>query len=176
MCFNTFAAIVARNHPTKSKELLAYHSIILVEALRFSCRGWMSYCRMFREHIREVRTGCSFTQSFTRSLSSASVWRLPHARSVWAQVRVCPSSSGTPVGLDAQPSGEEYSDQPESALDVTPVLSQGPRALAPVWQSPSASSSTKGSASGTQSRVTGSTSASAVVGTTKWCIARPHLS
>ena len=43
VCFNKFAAIVAKKHPEKGQELLAYHFTILVEALRFGCKGWMSY-------------------------------------------------------------------------------------------------------------------------------------
>ena len=69
-CFNTFAAIMARKHPAKSRELLAYHSTILVEALRFGCRGWMSYDRMFREHIeKEQGSNWSLLHSMFYSLS-----------------------------------------------------------------------------------------------------------
>ena len=53
VCFNTFVAIIAKKHPEKGQELLAYHSTILVEALRFGCKGWMSYDRMFREHVEK---------------------------------------------------------------------------------------------------------------------------
>ena len=37
----------------KGQELLAYHSTVLVEALRFGCKGWMSYDRIFREHVEK---------------------------------------------------------------------------------------------------------------------------
>ena len=51
--FSTFIAIVARKHPGKFQELLAYHATVLIEALRFGCRGWLSYDKMFREHIEK---------------------------------------------------------------------------------------------------------------------------
>ena len=70
VCFNTFAAIVAKKHPAKSQELLAYHSTILVEALRFGCRGWMSYDRMFREHVeKEPGSNWSLLHSMFYSLT-----------------------------------------------------------------------------------------------------------
>ena len=36
-----------------SWELLVYHATVLIEALRFGCRGWLSYDKMFREHIKK---------------------------------------------------------------------------------------------------------------------------
>lgn len=51
--FSTFTAIIARKHPAKFQELLAYHATVLIEALRFGCRGWLSYDKMFREHIEK---------------------------------------------------------------------------------------------------------------------------
>ena len=51
--FSTFIAIVAKKHPDKIQQLLAYHATILIEALRFGCRGWLSYDKMFREHIEK---------------------------------------------------------------------------------------------------------------------------
>lgn len=51
--FNTFVAIVTKKHPAKFQELLAYHATILMEALRFGCKGWLSYDKMFREHIEK---------------------------------------------------------------------------------------------------------------------------
>ena len=53
VCFNTFAATVAKKYPAKFQELLAYHSTVLVEALLFGCKGWLSYHRMFREHVEK---------------------------------------------------------------------------------------------------------------------------
>ena len=41
--FNAFVAIVSGKHPSKVQELLAYHATILMEALRFGCKGWLSY-------------------------------------------------------------------------------------------------------------------------------------
>ena len=70
VCFNTFAAIIAKKYPTKSQELLAYHSTILVEALRFGCKGWLSYDRMFREHVeKEPGSNWSILHSMFYSLS-----------------------------------------------------------------------------------------------------------
>ena len=70
VCFNTFAAIVAKKYPAKFQELLAYHSTILVEALRFGCKGWLSYDRMFREHVeKEPSSNWSLLHSMFYSLS-----------------------------------------------------------------------------------------------------------
>ena len=70
VCFNTFAAIMAKKHPEKIQELLAYHSTILVEALRFGCKGWMSYDRMFRENVeKEPSSNWSLLHSMFYSLS-----------------------------------------------------------------------------------------------------------
>ena len=54
--FNAFVAIVSRKHPSKFQELLAYHATILMEALRFGCKGWLSYDKMFREHVEKEPT------------------------------------------------------------------------------------------------------------------------
>ena len=51
VCFSTYIAIVSKEHPEKFQELLAYHATILIKALRFGCKGWLAYDRMFREHI-----------------------------------------------------------------------------------------------------------------------------
>ena len=52
-CFMTFIAVIASKHPDKSQELLAYHATVLIEALRFGCKGWLSYDKMFRENIEK---------------------------------------------------------------------------------------------------------------------------
>ena len=67
VCFNTFAAIVA-----KGQELLAYHSTILMEALRFGCKGWLSYDRMFREHVEEPSSNWSLLHYVLLALLSQS--------------------------------------------------------------------------------------------------------
>ena len=70
VCFNTFAAIVAKKYPAKGQELLAYHSTILMEALRFGCKGWLSYDRMFRERVeKEPSSNWSLLHSMFYSLS-----------------------------------------------------------------------------------------------------------
>ena len=51
--FSTFVAIISKEHPEKFRELLAYHATILIEALRFGCKGWLSYDKLFREHIEK---------------------------------------------------------------------------------------------------------------------------
>ena len=48
---NAFVAIVTKRHPSKL-ELLAYHATILTEAL--SCKGWLSYDKMFHQHIEKA--------------------------------------------------------------------------------------------------------------------------
>ena len=51
--FSTFIAVIASKHPEKSQELLAYHATVLIEALRFGCKGWLSCDKMFRENIEK---------------------------------------------------------------------------------------------------------------------------
>lgn len=45
--------MIAREHPEKFQQLLVYHATILIEALRFGCKGWISYDKMFREDIEK---------------------------------------------------------------------------------------------------------------------------
>ena len=85
VCFNTLAAIVEKKHSAKSQELLAYHSTLLVEALRFGCRGWMSYDRMFLRR-NQARTGRSCTLCSILSPFLASVWMHLRAQSAWAPI------------------------------------------------------------------------------------------
>ena len=54
--FDTFIAVVARSHPLKFQQLLAYRATILMEALRFGCKGWLSYDKMFCENIEKDPT------------------------------------------------------------------------------------------------------------------------
>ena len=54
--FDTFVAVVARSHPLKFQQLLAYRATILMEALRFGCKGWLSYDKMIREDIKKDPT------------------------------------------------------------------------------------------------------------------------
>lgn len=51
--FTTYVAVIVKEHPQKCQQLLAYHATILIEALCFGCKGWLSYDRMFREHIEK---------------------------------------------------------------------------------------------------------------------------
>ncbi len=68
--FSTFTAIIAREHPEKFKELLAYHATILIEALRFGCKGWLSYDKLSREHIeKDPSTSWSMLHPMFYSLS-----------------------------------------------------------------------------------------------------------
>ena len=46
--FSTFVAIIAKEHTEKFRELLAYQATILIEAIRFGCKGWLSYGKLFR--------------------------------------------------------------------------------------------------------------------------------
>ena len=58
--FSTFVPIISKEHPEKFRELLAYHTTILIEALCFGCKGWLSYDKLFREHIeKELNTSWS---------------------------------------------------------------------------------------------------------------------
>ena len=48
-CFGTYMAVVTSAQPTKSKELLAYQTLIVREARRCGGRGWLAYDTMFRQ-------------------------------------------------------------------------------------------------------------------------------
>ena len=68
--FSTFTAIISREHPEKFQELLAYHATILIEALRFGCKGWLSYDKLFREHVeKDPGTSWSMLHPMFYSLS-----------------------------------------------------------------------------------------------------------
>ena len=68
--FSTFVAIISKEHPEKFSELLAYHATILIEALRFGCKGWLSYDKLFREHVeKEPHTSWSMLHPMFYSLS-----------------------------------------------------------------------------------------------------------
>ena len=54
-CFNTIAVTIAKKHPTKFQELVAYHSTILMVALQFRCKGWLSYNKMFHELVEKEK-------------------------------------------------------------------------------------------------------------------------
>ena len=54
--FDTFVAVVARSYPSKFQQLLAIRATILMEALRFGCKGWLSYDKMFRKNIEKYPT------------------------------------------------------------------------------------------------------------------------
>ena len=70
VCFSTYIAIISKEHPEKFQELLAYHATILIEALRFGCKGWLAYDRMFREHIeKEPSSSWSMLHPMFYSLS-----------------------------------------------------------------------------------------------------------
>ena len=70
VCFSTYAAIIAKEHPEKFQQLLAYHATILIEALRFGCKGWLSYDKVFREHIeKEPDSNWSMLHPMLYSLS-----------------------------------------------------------------------------------------------------------
>ena len=70
VCFSTFVAIVSKEHPEKFQELLAYHATILIEALRFGCKEWLSYDKMFKEHIeKEPNSSWSMLHPMFYSLS-----------------------------------------------------------------------------------------------------------
>ena len=70
VCFSTYIAIISKEHPEKFQELLAYHATILIEALRFGCKGWLAYDRMFRGHIeKEPSSSWSMLHPMFYSLS-----------------------------------------------------------------------------------------------------------
>ena len=73
VCFNTFVAVAARNHPTKVQELLAYKATLMVVALCFSYKGWLSYDKIFTEHVeKDLSTNWSILHPMFYSLTTQS--------------------------------------------------------------------------------------------------------
>ena len=67
---STFVATVSKEHPEKFQGLLAYHATVLIEALRFGCKGWLSYDKIFREHMeKEPNSSWSMLHPMFYSLS-----------------------------------------------------------------------------------------------------------
>lgn len=50
-CFGLYAAVVTSRHPEKTRELLAYQTMIVSEARRLGGRGWLLYDTQFRQQI-----------------------------------------------------------------------------------------------------------------------------
>ena len=48
-CFGMYAAVVTSKHPDKTKQLLAYQTMIVREARRCGGKGWLAYDSMFRQ-------------------------------------------------------------------------------------------------------------------------------
>ena len=48
-CFWMYAAVVTSKHPDKTKQLLAYQTMIVREARRCGGKGWLAYDSMFRQ-------------------------------------------------------------------------------------------------------------------------------
>ena len=50
-CFGLYAAVVTSRYPEKTKELLAYQTMIVSEARRLGGRGWLLYDAQFRQQV-----------------------------------------------------------------------------------------------------------------------------
>ena len=53
-CFGVYAAVVISKHPAKTKQLLAYQTMIVREARRCGGKGWLAYDSMFRQQATLV--------------------------------------------------------------------------------------------------------------------------
>ena len=168
VCFNTFAAIMAKKYLAKGQELLAYHLTILMEALYFGCKGWLSYDRMFREHVKEPSSNWSLLHSMFYLLSFLSQR---------VEASTCPKCMGSDhskseCALSAlEPQQEPVRSRPsESVRQSGPAKKRFRREGTPQSggglqppQNWSASPTMRASAFGIRSRVTESTNASGVV-------------
>ena len=47
-CFGNYMGVITSAQPTKSKELLAYQTLIVQEARQCGGKGWLAYDTMFR--------------------------------------------------------------------------------------------------------------------------------
>ena len=50
-CFGVYACIVAKSHPDKLQQLLAYQTMLVREARRCGGNGWQAYDTMFRQQV-----------------------------------------------------------------------------------------------------------------------------
>ena len=50
-CFGTYMAIITSQFPNRTKELLAYQTLIVREARRCGGRGWLAYDSYFRQQV-----------------------------------------------------------------------------------------------------------------------------
>lgn len=69
MCFNSFLAIMAMKHPEKTKELLAYSSVIVKASKEFEGLPWLEYDSRFRKEV-------AVNQSKSWAVIDASAWTL----------------------------------------------------------------------------------------------------
>ena len=53
--FSTFVAIISKEYLKNFSELSAYHTMILIEALCFGCKGWLSYDKLFGENVEGAK-------------------------------------------------------------------------------------------------------------------------
>ena len=176
--FSTFVAIVSKEHPDKFRELLAYHATILIEALHFGCKGWLSYDKLFREDIeKEPKTHWSMLHPMFYSLSFLSqrveALTCPRCTAPDHSKSECTLSTLEPVqepprvrqpetGRQPGPPRKRFRHRPRSLLHKPP-------------KSPTTSPLTRDNASGTPSLANRSTNASVAGRITAWWIARPRL-
>lgn len=48
--FATYVTIVVEVHPGRVSDMLAYMRLIVLEANKFGCNGWLSYVAVFRHN------------------------------------------------------------------------------------------------------------------------------
>ena len=51
-----YISIISKERPENFQERLGFNATVLTEALQLGCKGWLSYNKMFREHIEKQPT------------------------------------------------------------------------------------------------------------------------
>lgn len=93
-CFGLYAAVVTSHYPEKSRELLAYQTMLIAESRRCGGRGWLLYDTAFRQQIVSFDTVnfAKINQSLYASLWRGEAEILPRLHDVRPLVRgVCPT-------------------------------------------------------------------------------------
>ena len=85
-CFGVYMAVVTSTFPERTKELLAYQTLIVREARRCGGRGWLAYDAHFRQQVMKNKADWS---KLNQSLMRSPLW--PKANEINAQAAFCVS-------------------------------------------------------------------------------------
>ena len=125
-CFGTYMAVVTSAQPTKSRELLAYQTLIVREARRCGGRGWLAYDTMFRQQavgnldmdwskLNPTLYAVTFLAQSGSGRNCVLCMESDHSKEdcALAEGKVGPPFSKTSSSRDAQRSGGDAASRPQ---------------------------------------------------------------